>query len=338
MDATEDNGAELAEARRLVEEARGAIQPDVPRATYRVQLHAGFTFADARAAVGYLAELGVSHLYSSPFFKARPGSTHGYDLVDHNALNPEIGPPGELDALSAALRERGMGLVLDFVPNHMGIGADENAWWADVLENGPSSLHAPYFDVDWAPVKPELRNKVLLPVLGDHYGRVLERGEMKVELEGGAFSLRYYEHRFPLNPRTYTLILEPLVPGLLEELGEEHDALLELLSILTGLRNLPTRTETRRARVIERRREKEILKRRLAALIAEVPAVERAVRAGIERLNGEVGNPRSFDPLDLVLEEQAYRLSYWRTAAEEINYRRFFDINDLAAIRMENPA
>ncbi|EYF04298.1 malto-oligosyltrehalose synthase [Chondromyces apiculatus] len=329
---------QVATAERVIDEVSAQLVADIPRATYRVQLNGGFTFQDARRWAGYLADLGVSHLYSSPFFKAMPGSNHGYDLTDHNALNPEIGTREDLDTLSATLREHGMGLVLDFVPNHMGIGVSQNAWWADVLENGPSSLHAPYFDIDWDPVKPELRNKVLLPILGDHYGHVLERGELRVESDGGAFFLRYYDNRFPLNPRTYTTILEPLVPLLSEKLGAEHDAVMELLSILTGLRNLPVRTETQRSRVMERRREKEILKRRLANLVAEMPAVERALREGIARMNGTVGEPRSFDALDRMLEEQAYRLSYWRTAAEEINYRRFFDINDLAAIRMENPA
>lgn len=326
------------EAARFLDEVSAELEPSVPRATYRVQLHAGFTFEDARRRVDYLAALGVSHLYASPFFKARPGSTHGYDLTCHNALNPEIGARADLDRLAGALSARGMGLLLDFVPNHMGIGTSDNLWWFDVLENGPSSLYAPFFDIDWAPLKPELRNKVLLPVLGGHYGLVLEDGEIRIELEGGAFVLRLHDSVFPVNPRTYPLILEPVLSVLSAELGEEHDAVLELQSIVAGLGRLPQRTEGRRAEVAERRREKEILKRRLSALAAEVPEVAAAVRAEVARLNGRVGDSRSFDALHRLLEEQAYRLSFWRTAAEEINYRRFFDINDLAAIRMENPA
>ncbi len=333
-----DLSPEAAQAERLFDEVLADTEPSVPRATYRVQLHAGFTFEEARRRVDYLAALGVSHLYASPFFKARPGSTHGYDLCDHNALNPEIGTRADLDALSGALAARGMGILLDFVPNHMGIETCENLWWQDVLENGPSSLYAPFFDIDWAPVKAELRNKVLLPVLGDHYGRVLEAGELRLEQGGGAFSLRFHDHVFPINPRTYPVILEPVIPDLAAALGEEHEAILELQSIITGLRHLPPRSETRRARVIERSREKEILKRRLAALLEGAPEVAAAVRAEVARLNGTVGDPRSFDALDALLEQQAYRLGFWRTAAEEINYRRFFDINDLAAIRMENPA
>ncbi|WP_437680336.1 malto-oligosyltrehalose synthase [Sorangium sp. So ce131] len=333
-----EGAGQEAAAARLVEAACDGVAPRLPRATYRVQLNKDFTFEQARRVVAYLDALGVSDLYSSPFFKARPESLHGYDLVDHNALNPAIGSRDELDRLTDELAKHGMGLLLDFVPNHMGVGTSDNAWWNDVLENGPSSLYAPFFDIDWAPLKSELKHKVLLPVLGDHYGRVLERGELKIEHEGGAFVLRYFDHVFPVNPRMFGMIIGPFVPALTAALGDEHDALLELQSILTGLRNLPPRTETQRGKVMERRREKEILKRRLAALVAETPEVAEAVREGVERINGKVGDPRSFDQLEALLEEQAYRLSFWRTAAEEINYRRFFDINELAAIKMENPA
>ncbi|MEW5853564.1 MAG: malto-oligosyltrehalose synthase [Myxococcota bacterium] len=308
-----------------------------PLATYRLQLNGAFTFRDAMALTGYLDALGITDVYSSPFFRARTGSTHGYDLVDHNSINPAIGTREDLEAWRHALRERGLGLVLDFVPNHMGINTAENPWWMDVLENGPSSLYAPVFDIDWTPLKSELRHKVLLPVLGEHYGRVLENGELRLHLEQGAFQVRYWSTTFPVNPRTYPLILEPLLPSLMEQLGVEHDAVLELQSIITGLRHLPPRTETLRAKVMERRREKEILKRRLATLIAESPDVRDAVQQRLVVLNGQKGWPRSFDELDALLEEQAYRLSYWRVAGEEINYRRFFDINDLAAIHMENP-
>ncbi|WP_437691900.1 malto-oligosyltrehalose synthase [Sorangium sp. So ce176] len=331
-----DGAAQQAMVARLVEAACEGVAPRLPRATYRVQLNKDFTFEQARSIVAYLDALGVSDLYTSPFFKAPPDSLHGYDLVDHNTLNAAIGDRGDLDRLTGELAEHGMGLLLDFVPNHMGVGNADNLWWNDVLENGPSSLHAAFFDIDWAPLKTELRNMVLLPVLGDHYGRVLERGELKITFENGAFVLRYFDHVFPVNPRTYGMVIGPMVPGLTAALGEEHDALLELQSILTGLRNLPPRTETQRVKVIERRREKEVLKRRLATLVADSPEVAAAVADGVERINGKVGDPRSFDALEALIEEQAYRLSFWRTAAEEINYRRFFDINNLAAIRMEH--
>ncbi|UQA62913.1 malto-oligosyltrehalose synthase [Polyangium aurulentum] len=312
----------------------------VPRATYRVQLNHTFTFGAARDLVEYIDALGASDLYASPFFKARPGSMHGYDLIDHNALNPEIGTAEDLDALHERLSARGMGLLLDFVPNHMGVHTPENGWWMDVLENGPSSLYAPFFDIDWHPLKTELESRVLLPVLGEHYGKVLENGDLTIDFDRGhgAFLVRYYGNPLPINPRTYPLVLEPMLPSLVEKLGEEHDAVLELQSIITGLGHLPPRWETQRAKVIERRREKEILKRRLATLVADTPDVARAIDERIKVMNGQKGNPRSFDALHTLLEDQAYRLSFWRVAAEEINYRRFFDINELAAIRMENPA
>jgi (1->4)-alpha-D-glucan 1-alpha-D-glucosylmutase len=227
-----------------------------------------------------------------------------------------------------------MGLMLDFVPNHMGIG-NHNMWWMDVLENGPSSLYAPFFDIDWQPLSSANNPGVLLPMLGDHYGRVLEAGELKLRYDGGAFYLDYYDAVLPVNPRTYPHVLLPMLPELEIDLGPEHDSVLELQSICTGLDHLPTRFETRRAKVIERRREKEILKRRLAALVNDEPRVAQALHTSVVRMNGRPGDARSFDALDRLLEDQAYRVSYWRVAAEEINYRRFFDINELAAIHIE---
>ena len=313
------------------------LRPRIPLATYRVQLNPELTFEALRVEVDYLAALGISDVYASPFFKSRPGSMHGYDLVDHNALNPAIGSEDDFERLTDALAARGLGLLLDFVPNHMGIGPF-NTWWMDVLENGPSSIYAPFFDIDWSPVKAELRTKVLLPVLGDHYGRVLEGGEIRIRFESGAFFLSLYgSFDLPVNPRTYPMVLQPMLPDLEEALGTEHDTVLELQSIITNLINLPPRSETKRSKVIERRREKEILKRRLAELCAASRPAEVALARSVERMNGIKGEPRTFDAMDRLLEEQAYRLSFWRVAAEEINYRRFFDINDLAAIRMESP-
>ena len=171
-----------------------------PRATYRLQFHAGFRFTDATALVPYLASLGISHVYASPYLKARAGSTHGYDIVDHSSLNPEIGTPEEYHAFVEALRAHGMGHILDFVPNHMGVGGDDNAWWLDLLTWGEDSHYADYFDVDWKPLRAELRGKVLLPFLGAQYGDVLDAGELRWEYDAGGFALRYYEHRFPLAP------------------------------------------------------------------------------------------------------------------------------------------
>ena len=176
------------------------------RATYRLQFHGGFTFRDAEALVPYLARLGVSHIYASPLMQARPGSTHGYDIVSHDRLNPEIGSEADFADLTAALKAHGMGLIVDIVPNHMGVGGADNAWWLDVLEWGEASLYAPFFDINWDPLREDLKGRVLLPVLGDQYGAVLERGEIvpRFDPDEGNFSAWYYNHRFPISPRSST--------------------------------------------------------------------------------------------------------------------------------------
>jgi len=303
----------------------------VPRATYRVQLNGEFRFADAAGIVPYLDRLGISDLYCSPYFEARAGSTHGYDVVNHNRLNPEIGTDEEYERLVGALRERGMGQLLDIVPNHMGVGSD-NAWWMSVLKHGSASPHASFFDVDWSPVgRNELRGKVLLPVLGDHYRNVLEGGELKLsfDAEEGSFSVHYYEHRFPLDPKTYPMIL-----GGLEDLPEDEYTL-ELESLVTAFEKLPDQEETGEEAVAERARDAAINEGRLRRLCTESEAVRRAVADRVAGINGRDGEPESFEWLHRVLEEQAYRLAYWRVASDEINYRRFFAINDLAGIRQE---
>src|SRR5207249_314642 len=235
----------------------------------------------------------------------------------------------------AELHAHGMGQVLDFVPNHMGIAEPGNTWGADVRENWPSSMYAPYFDIDWRPLKSDLRDKVLLPILSDQYGRVLERGELQVHFEEGAFSLAYRNQKLPIAPGTYRFVLEMALENLAEYKDEEFYA--EFQSILTALEYLPRRTETDPEKIAERAREKEIVKRRLERRCQEAPQVQRAIEKALAQINGRPGDPRSFDRLDELLNAQSYRLAFWRVAAEEINYRRFFDVNDLAAIRMELP-
>ena len=230
-----------------------------------------------------------------------------------------------------------MGQILDIVPNHMGITASANFWWQDVLENGPSSRYARYFDIDWTPVKQELENKVLLPILGDQYGIVLENQEIVLGFEDGTFYLQYFEHRLPLDPGTWTLVLSFRLEDLTQESDETDPHLQEFKSILTALSHLPQRTEHDPERLNERYREKEVIRRRLLALTQESPRIEEFLQANLTLLNGVKGNHRSFDLLDALVSNQAYRLAYWRVAAEEINYRRFFDINELAAIRIEQP-
>jgi (1->4)-alpha-D-glucan 1-alpha-D-glucosylmutase len=305
--------------------------------TYRLQFNRFFAFAQATELVDYLDRLGIGDCYASPLLMARPGSLHGYDITDHSRLNPEIGTDAELRAFAAALRERGMGLLLDIVPNHMCVAHPSNVYWWDVLENGPSSPFARFFDIDWRPPKDELAGKVLLPVLGDQYGRVLENQEIAVIYEDGAFYCTFYETRLPIAPHSWRLILEPAAAAARASLGESHPDVLELESILTALSHLPPRTETDEGKVRERQREKEIIKRRLETLIEANEEVRRANAESLRTINGTKGDERSFDLLERLLADQAYRLSFWRVAADEINYRRFFDIDALAAIRPEDP-
>ena len=323
---------------QVLEQAHQRLrEPRIPAATYRVQFNADFPFAAAAAIVPYLHELGISDLYASPWLRATPGSLHGYDVVDHHEVNPQLGGEEGLEELVQTLQQHGMGHLLDFVPNHMGIGP-ANAMWQDVLENGPSSHYARFFDIDWRPAKDELENKVLLPVLGDQYGAVLEAGDLKLEFDHGTFWVRYYEHLFPINPRQYSMVLRHRLHELEAILPPEDLRLEELLSICTACDNLPPRTETDPRKIAERRREKEVIKRRLDSLCESSAEVRQFVEENVREFNGTPGDPRSFDLLDRLLDAQAYRLAHWRVAGEEINYRRFFDINELAAIRMEDPA
>ena len=300
-------------------------------ATYRVQLHAGFTFDDAAAIVPYLADLGISHLYCSPYLQAAPGSTHGYDVIDHSRLNEELGGPEAFDRLQAALAEHGMGQMLDIVPNHMALAGRRNPWWWDVLENGPASQYASYFDIDWEPPESKLHHTVLMPILGDHYGRVLEAGELQVERtggtpgtvgsDGGSFVIRYYENEVPLSPRS----LDELLGAAAESVGSD-----ELASIATALGRLPHAQATDRASVRERHRDKEVLRASLERLCDESPEIGEAIDTEIKSLNADP------DALDALIQRQNYRLAFWRTAGQELAYRRFFDITTLVGLRVED--
>jgi len=330
------------------ERGRGRVQPEpitgptvpaVPRATYRLQLgpHAGF--ARAAALVPYLHRLGISHCYASPFLRARPGSSHGYDIIDHGSLNPEYGSAEDFAQLSGALADHGMGLILDHVPNHMGVGSD-NAWWMDVLEHGPASPHAEFFDIDWRPRKQELHGRVILPILEDHFGRVLARGLLRLELdpERGELGVRYWEHRFPLDPRTYPRVLALSADQLDLVAAEDEVAAQEYRSLVDALASLPARDDRDPGQVSARLRDQRVHKRRLARLLREQPRLARLLDENIAALNGTADRPETMTGLGNLLEGQAWRLAYWRVAGDEINYRRFFDINDLAGLRMENDA
>ncbi len=308
----------------------------IPLSTYRLQFHRGFTFRDARAVVDYLHDLGISDCYASSYLKAVPGSPHGYDVADPTRLNPDVGSEEEYTAWIDAMRALGMGHVMDLVPNHMGIAGSSNPWWFDVLENGACSRFARFFDIEWHPVKDELADKVLIPILGDQYGEVLERQELKLVYADGAFSIRYYNETLPIAPDTYETIL---AADLEHWLGDHRgDAADELQSILTAARNLPARSDRGADAIAARAREKEVVKRRLAGLVEADQNARALVDASIRRMNGVAGQPRTFDALDELLNAQSYRLAHWRVASEEINYRRFFDVNQLAALRMEDPA
>src|SRR6185295_12414480 len=245
----------------------------VAAATYRLQFNKGFTFDDATAIVEYLDRLGISHCYASSYFSAVPGSTHGYDVADPTQLNPEIGTRESYDRWVATLRAHGMGHIIDLVPNHMGIAQSCNPWWQDVLENGPSSQYASFFDIDWRPLKQELTDKVLLPILGDSYGAVLERQEITLRYAGGAFFLDYFDNWLPVAPGTYDRILEHNLDALLTALGPDSLDASEYLSILTSIRRLPAAGLDDPNAHAERAREKEVIKRRLRLLTESLETV-----------------------------------------------------------------
>jgi (1->4)-alpha-D-glucan 1-alpha-D-glucosylmutase len=296
-----------------------------PRATYRIQLHAGFGFDDAAAIAPYLRDLGVTHVYCSPYLQAAAGSTHGYDVIDPSRVNEELGGEAGHARFCSALGEAGLGQVLDIVPNHMSIdpkgGEQRNVWWWDVLENGPASRYAAYFDVDWDSPQARLRNVVLLPILGDHYGRVLEAGELVLVRLGGAFEIHYHEHRMPVAPRS----LDTLLAEAARRCGSP-----DLAFLADALGRLPIATATDRESVAIRHRDKEVLRGQLARLAGEKPEVAAAVDAEVARVNADP------DRLDGLLERQNYRPAFWRTAGRELDYRRFFDVHTLVGLRTED--
>jgi (1->4)-alpha-D-glucan 1-alpha-D-glucosylmutase len=310
----------------------------IPTATYRLQLNRDFTFRDAAGIVPYLSTLGMSHCYVSPYLRSRPGSMHGYDIIDHNALNPDIGTREDYEYFVAELQRHGVGQILDIVPNHMGVMGSDNVWWLDVLENGEASQYADFFDIDWDPVKDELQGKVLIPILADQYGNELEKAQLRLvfDADRGEFSIFYHSNRFPVDPAEYPRLLAFRIEHLQETLGAAHEDLLELQSISTGFSHLPGRRGLSPEQRAERTREKDVQKRRLAALCGRSIEAREFVTANVAAFNGSANDPHSFDALHELIKAQAYRLAQWRVAADDINYRRFFDINDLAALRMEN--
>ena len=305
----------------------------VPLSTYRVQLGAAFPLAAAQAVADYLDDLGVDAVYTSPILKAARGSTHGYDVVDPSSVDPVLGGEEALVAWADDLARRGMKRIVDFVPNHVGVATGENAWWNDVLENGRCSLFAGFFDIDWDPPKRALAGRVLLPILGRPYAAALEEGELRVGRQGAAFFVTYADHRLPLSPTT--------LPALLHDAARATSAAetwFEALKFVAdALQAVPAACNGERAARLARARTKDAAMHRLGELFRQAPGAALAVDLAMERFNGKRGDRATFDALDALLQDQNYRISDWRVAPDEINYRRFFDVSDLAAVRMEDP-
>lgn len=312
---------------------------DAPISTYRVQFTRDFRFVDCRDLVAYLHDLGIGALYSSPRFRPRRGSSHGYDVTHPGRVNSELGTDEEFDDLCEKLRHYGMGLILDIVPNHMA-ASHENAWWMDVLENGPASPYAKFFDIDWRPAMSKaallLKDKVLLPVLGDLYGNVLENGELTLHLDETGLFVRYYERRFPLDPCSYGPILEQCLDRMAQNLSPDHRAIGELRTLVAELEEVPPRTSSQPADVDRRRDLSASIKQRLFRSYRDDLEVRLSMEAALRELCDTGNRPESADSLHSILSRQGYRLAHWKVAYEEINYRRFFDINDLVRLRVED--
>ncbi|MBA2399117.1 MAG: malto-oligosyltrehalose synthase, partial [Bradyrhizobium sp.] len=297
------------------------MPPAIPIATYRLQLSADFDFDAAASVAPHLKALGITHLYASPFMTARKGSTHGYDVTDHTKLNPELGGEAGFERLSAALKAHDLGLILDFVPNHIGVHFADNPWWLDVLEWGQASPHAVSFDIDWELLPYRARGGVLLPIIGSSYGQALEHGEIELRYNAseGSFSAWYFEHRLPIAPERYSEILRTIVrQAEAEDSPAGHDVL-ALAARYHGLRR-PNRQEA------------PAFKAELRAIAGSTEAIARGIdayRAGPDR-------PTQTLALHHLLERQHYKLGHWRLASSDINYRRFFDVNSLAGLRVED--
>ena len=306
----------------------------VPSSTYRIQLNQGFRFSDALRILDYLYELGITDLYLSPVLASRKGSNHGYDVIDPTRVDPDLGSEEEFTLLQTELQNRGMGLLLDIVPNHMAASA-ENPWWMDLLENGSQSAFAAYFDVDWNSSAPGLHGRILLPTLGRRFGEALESGELKLVYSDGRFFIQYFELLFPVSPRSYYSILNQGVETLKEALGEENAAYQEYSGILASTLEL-ARGDRRVENAAERRMRFESARDRLRSLANASPEVARLMKENIAEINGREGDPASFGRMQRLLAEQNYKLAFWQNLNETINYRRFFTIADMVGVRVED--
>ncbi|HET7439777.1 MAG TPA: malto-oligosyltrehalose synthase [Terriglobales bacterium] len=308
----------------------------IPVAVYRLQFHQNMRFEDARGLVPYLKDLGISDLYASPILQARRGSAHGYDVTDPSRLNPELGSEEEFENLSRQLQAHGMGLLLDIVPNHMA-ASSENPWWMDMLEEGPGSAYAAYFDVDWHPPSRFLDNRILLPLLANPYAEALETRQLTLTFEEGGFFIRYFDIKLPVAPKAYRQILEHRLDRLKQTLTPESPVFQEFEGILIAVDRLPERAALLVEKASERRLALTAIKERLRNLHNNSPEIRRFIEQNVWVFNGKKGSPASFRFLDRLLSDQAYVISFWRNSNEGINYRRFFTITDLVGVRVEDP-
>ena len=308
----------------------------IPIATYRLQFNKRFRFEDAEALVPYLHRLGISDLYASPIFKARIGSSHGYDMTDPSRLNPELGTDEEFEALVQRIKHYGMGLLLDIVPNHMA-ASPENPWWMDLLENGPDSPYATFFDIDWSPIGSALKNKIILPILDRPYRQALENQEIVLKLEEAGFFIFYREFKLPLNVKSYKLVVSSRMKALETTLGSDHPAVQQLKKLVDAIEHLPSVGSTHPQKALRNYQNRQAIKEDLWCIANTSAEVKTFLRDNITLSNGKKGARRSFDLLDKLLAQQIYRLDFWKTARKQINYRRFFDISDLVGIRVELP-
>ena len=308
----------------------------IPVATYRVQFNKHFRFADAQVVVPYLHRLGISDLYASPILAARQGSLHGYDVTDPTRLNPELGTGQDFETLTRKLMAHRMGLLLDIVPNHMAANP-ENPWWMDILENGPGSFYSTFFDIDWSPPGSTLKNKVLCPILVSPYQQTLENRELTLLLEEAGFFVRYHNFKLPLSIKSYVPVISHRLNALESSLGFEHADLKRLKRLVDDIERLPSHTSPDYQKASEVHQEEQVIKEELWHIINTSPKVKAFLQENIALFNGKRGDPQSFDFLNRILSQQAYRLDFWKTAPEEINHRRFLDIADLVGIRIEEP-
>jgi len=308
------------------------VSTRIPLATYRLQFNKNFTFNDATGILDYLRELGITEIYASPILTSRRGSGHGYDVTNPNRLDPDLGSEKDFEVLVSELEKRGMGLLLDIVPNHMA-ASSENPWWMDVLENGPDSAFSSYFDIDWHPPSRNLDNKILLPILGRPFGEALDGGEFKLNYRDGQFSIEYFESSFPLAPRTYRTVLQHRIGSLKDLLNENSAAYDEYQGIVAAISD---RDATPVESASDKRVRFESIRERLRQLAAGSQEVTQFIQENLADFNGKEGDPSSFANLQRLLGEQYYVLAFWQNVNETINYRRFFTITDLVGMRVED--